>query len=423
VRPDVPPELARAYVTADLDPLPGEARVEPEDFVVEEVPLYEPSGEGEHLYLTIRKQGIATGEAVRRLASRLGVKRNAVGYAGRKDARAITTQTISAHTRETPESVADLGSLGDDQLTVLSVSRHKNKLKIGHLRGNRFRLRIRGGAAGEQGARATLAVLAARGVANYFGLQRFGRNRTTHRLGEALVREDSAAFLELLLQGARTSNGEAAPACEDGSPLHTARAAAAQGDYATAAAAFPRSFTSEVAACRALAKGRTEDNAAKAVPLKQRQFYTAAFQSALFNAYLTRRLDRLDRLDAGEVAYLHRNGAAFVVTDADAEAPRTQALEISPSGPLFGRKLLRPAEGSTARADEDAILAELAPGLDATLTHALGAKPQGLRRPLRFPLADASVEVEGDDLWIAFFLPKGCYATAVLEELFKRQVD
>ena len=47
MRPDVPPELARAYVTADLDPLPGEARVEPEDFVVEEVPLYEPSGEGD----------------------------------------------------------------------------------------------------------------------------------------------------------------------------------------------------------------------------------------------------------------------------------------------------------------------------------------------------------------------------------------
>ena len=67
-RPDVPPELTRGYVTADLAPVPGEARVEPEDFVVDEVPLYEPSGEGEHLYLKIEKRGIPTHEAVRRLS-------------------------------------------------------------------------------------------------------------------------------------------------------------------------------------------------------------------------------------------------------------------------------------------------------------------------------------------------------------------
>lgn len=419
-RPPVPPELRRGYVTADLEPVPGEARVEPEDFEVEEVPLYEPSGEGEHLYLRIRKRGITTDEAVRRLSKRLGVKRRDLGYAGRKDARAITVQTISAHKAEAPENLA---SLGDEQLEVLSAIPHRNKLKVGHLLGNRFLMRIRGGGVGLETARAAFERLEQRGVPNAFGLQRFGRNRTTHRLGEALVREDAEAFLELLIHGARLSLGEAPPAVVEGSLLAEARAAAAQGDYRLASQRFPRSFGPEVSVCRALADGREARGAVKIVPSKQRMFYVAAFQSLLFNTYLNRRLDRFDQIETGEVVTLHRNGASFAVTDLETDQPRCAAFELSPSGPLFGRRLLRPEEGSSAYALEEGVLAELAPGLAPTLSDALGAKPLGQRRALRIPLRDATVEREEEDLRICFSLPKGCYATAVLEELFKRQVD
>lgn len=419
-RPPVPPELERRYITEDLPAIPGQARVEPEDFEVEEVPLYEPTGEGEHLYLRIRKRGITTDEALRRLSKRLNVKRRALGYAGRKDARAITSQTLSAQGVAAPD---DLESLGDDQLQVLSAIRHRNKLKIGHLLGNRFTMRIRGGGEGLESAQSAFERLQARGVPNAFGLQRFGRNRTTHRLGEALVREDADAFLELLIHGARVSKGETPPGVEEGSPLAEARAAVLDGDYRLAAQRFPRSFASELTACRALADGREPRKAVALIPAKQRQFYVAGFQSVLFNAYLGRHLDTVDQIGAGEVATLHRNGAAFVVTDLETDAPRCAAFEISPSGPLFGRRLLRPADGSDALALEEQILAELAPGLGAELTDALGAKPQGLRRPLRIPLSDVSVIRDDEDLKIQFFLPKGCYATAVLEELFKRQVD
>jgi tRNA pseudouridine13 synthase len=419
-RPPVPPELQRGHVTGDLPPVPGEARTRPEDFEVDEVPLYEPCGEGEHLYLKIRKRGITTDEALRRLSKRLGVKRRNLGYAGRKDARAITTQTLSAQGVPVPE---DLAPLCDEQLEILSASRHRNKLKVGHLLGNRFRLTIRGGGGGLAVAQTALARLEAKGVPNAFGLQRFGRNRTTHRLGEALVREDAEGFLELLIQGARVSAGEPPPPVLEGSPLAEARAAAASGDYRLAANRFPRSFSSELAACRALADGRDGRGAVRSVASKQRMFYVAAFQSLLFNSYLRRRLDRLDQIDVGEVVTLHRNGASFRVTEPERDRPRCAAFEISPSGPLFGRRLLRPEEGSVAFDLEQQVLAELAPGLEPTLTDALGAKPQGLRRPLRIPLREVSVEQEGDDLRISFFLPKGCYATAVLEELFKRQVD
>jgi len=415
-RPPVPPELARGYLTADAPPVPGEVRQDVADFVVEEVPLYAPSGEGEHLYVTIEKEGISTHEAVRRLARGLGVSRQKIGHAGLKDARARTRQTLSL---QGVDAAALERVAGDPQLRVLSAERHRNKLKVGHLRGNRFRLRIRGGGPGEATARAVLARLEREGVANYFGLQRFGHERHTHRLGLALVREDPEAFLDLLLGGA-PGRGEEADA---GDRIGRARAAARRGDYAAARDLLPRQLAAEQAACRVLAEGGPPGKAARAVAPKWRRFYVAALQSWLFNAYLTRRLDRIAALEAGEVATLHKNGAAFLVEDPAAEAPRCAAFEVSPSGPQFGRRLLRPADGSGPRADEDAVLADLAPGLGPELSGALGAKPQGQRRPLRVQLRDVALTREGEDLVVAFELPKGCYATAVLEELFKRQTD
>lgn len=417
-RPPVPPELRRGYLTEDVAPVPGEVRAAPEDFEVEELPLYEPSGEGEHLYLWIEKRGIATDEAVRRIARRLVAKPSEVGYAGLKDAQALTRQWISVFRAR----AEDAPRVEDEQLRVLVARPHRNKLKVGHLRGNRFAIRIRGGGPAVDDARAALGRLAAGGVANYVGLQRFGSDRTTHLLGRALVAEDPQAFLDLLLLGA-PRDGAAPEALPGRGRVLDARRAALERDWERAARALPPSYTAELAACRALARGAAPEVAARAVAPKRRGFFVAAFQSLLFNAYLTRRLDRIARLEAGEVAFLHRNGAAFLVADEAAEQARCAAGEISPSGPLFGKRLLRPASGSSAYADEQAVLAEHAPGLGPELTPALGARPAGQRRALRILLEDVDVIREGEDLRVRFALPKGCYATSVLEELFKRQTD
>ena len=423
-RPPVPPELQRGYLTAaaGLRPIQGEVREEPEDFQVEEVPLYAPAGEGAHLYLWVEKRGIPTDEAVRRISRRLGIPRRDVGHAGLKDARALTRQWLSIPAPRQAEPGAELPALDDGQLRVLEARRHKNKLKVGHLLGNRFRLRLRGGAGpdgvGATDARAALELLARRGVPNYFGLQRFGVERHTHLLGQALVREDPARLVALLLTGAGRP-GDPQP----GGRMGEAREAARASDWTRAAELLPPSLAAESALARALARGASVEQAARAIGGKWTGFYAAAWQSWLFNAYLTRRLERIDALEAGEVATLHRNGAAFLVEDPAREAPRCAAFEISPSGPLFGRRLLRPAEGSGPRADEDALLAELAPGIDPEVGEALGARPQGERRPLRIALRELVVEVEGPDLILGFFLPRGSYATSVLEELFQRQTD
>jgi tRNA pseudouridine13 synthase len=152
-------------------------RSSPEDFVVEELPAYLPSGQGEHLYLTFRKIGLTTLDAVGALARALGVDPRGAGFAGMKDRHAVTTQTASfpfPTARAFEPAVAGLALPG---ITVLSAARHGNKLKPGHVEGNRFTITLRGlDAAGVAAARAALEEAGRTGVPNAFGPQRFGRD-------------------------------------------------------------------------------------------------------------------------------------------------------------------------------------------------------------------------------------------------------
>ena len=110
-----------------------------EDFIVEELPLYEPSGQGTHVYALIEKKGISTPDALAQIARVLGIPRWQIGFAGQKDARAVTRQWISVEHIK-PEQLLELDI---PKIKVLSVDRHGNKLKLGHLSGNRFVIRLR----------------------------------------------------------------------------------------------------------------------------------------------------------------------------------------------------------------------------------------------------------------------------------------
>jgi tRNA pseudouridine13 synthase len=144
-----------------------------EDFVVEEMPGFEPSGAGEHLLLDIEKRGMNTAFAAKRIAEWAGVKDVAIGYAGLKDRHAVTRQRFTVHLpgRDAP----DLATLQDDSLRVLHATRHSRKLPRGALAGNRFELTLRDVVGDRAAIDARIAAIAARGVPNYFGEQRFGR--------------------------------------------------------------------------------------------------------------------------------------------------------------------------------------------------------------------------------------------------------
>lgn len=181
-----PPPL----LTADLPGIGGRIKTTDDDFEVEEIPAYAPSGEGEFLYLWIEKRGMGAEYFTRQVARRLDIPAGEVGTAGMKDRHAVTRQMVSVPAAVEPR----LKDLEGDGLRVLSVNRHGNKLKPGHLHGNRFRILLRGVV---DGAGELLTPIVERlrrdGLPNFYGAQRFGHDGETGKLGLGMLHDESRA--------------------------------------------------------------------------------------------------------------------------------------------------------------------------------------------------------------------------------------
>ena len=396
------------FLTAELPGTGGRLRERLEDFVVEELPAYAPAGGGEHTWLFIEKTGISTVEAVRRMARALGAREGDFGYAGHKDARGVARQWFSIRKIE-PKRAWTVSAPG---LKVLDVSRHGNRLKMGHLAGNRFEITVRGVAEGaEERARKIVGALARRGAPNWFGEQRFGARDDSDLVGRELVRGSAAGALKVLL---------GAPKPDDADEQKRARELYDAGDLAGALSAWPGRNHCEREALGRLLGGAKPDQALVAWPKRLRFLFVSACQSRLFNAVLVARLAGLDRLEAGDLAYLHRNGAVFKVEDPAREQPRADRFEISPSGPLFGYKAL--LAGGQPGEIEARVLAESGLKLE-DFRNPLALKARGERRALRVPLGEPSVvgvgEGAGRTLVLRFSLSAGAFATAVLREVMK----
>lgn len=330
------------YATAKSLSARGKIRTVPEDFRVQELPAYPPSGQGEHVFVHFEKTRLTTQQAVERIGSALGVDVRAAGVAGQKDKLAVTTQWAS-FTGTTPEAARALELPG---IRVLEASRHGNKLRTGHLRGNRFELRLRGTTRADVISE-LLAQLSRIGVPNYYGEQRFGIDERNVERALRFVR------------------GELAP---------------------------PRDRF-------------------------QRKLLFSALQSSLFNAWLAERIERglFERPVLGDILRKEDTGGLFVNDDQAAAERRMQAWEVSPTGPMFGAEMREPS--GEALAHEQAVLA--AAGLDlATFARhvKLGA---GTRRSARVRPGAWSACAEEDAVLLAFELPAGAYATAVLREITK----
>lgn len=178
---DWPRALGGAAITADF-------RSEPEDFVVDELaaPL---EGEGEHVYLHIRKRGANTGYVAQQLAQLAGVQSNDVGFFGLKDRHAVTTQWFSVWLAQKPEP--DWKRLENEEVQVLQHFRGQRKLRRGEHLGNRFEIRLRNVQGDRAAAEAVLERIAT-GVPNYFGEQRFGHEGGNLNLVETMLAEQAA---------------------------------------------------------------------------------------------------------------------------------------------------------------------------------------------------------------------------------------
>lgn len=338
----------------------------PRDFVVEEIPLYEFSGEGEHLVLFIRKKNLTTSELVGILARYLGIKNRDIGYAGLKDKHAMTKQYISIN-KQHEEA---LENFEHENVKIISRTYHNNKIRIGHLKGNRFFIKIKKvNPTSAVKIDEALKSITKFGMPNFFGYQRFGNDGDNHILGEKLAKGE-----------ARERN--------------------------------PR----------------------------VKKLLINAYQSHLFNLWLSRRLeinklvnnfepielesilnmpnDQVAKLKAqkhpfklieGDVMEHYPHGRLFDFEETQEDLDRFNDRGISPTGLLCGTKV-KVASGIAGTIEKD---------FDDEI-NADGARryawvfPQDIEG--RFKPVEAQYEMN-------FTLPKGSYATVLLEEIAKRKIN
>jgi tRNA pseudouridine13 synthase len=185
---DLIPIKSLPFITADLPGIGGEIKAEPDHFVVEEVPLYEPVGEGEHIYVCLTRRGWTTRALQQQLVSLFSLREVDVGCAGLKDKHAWVTQTFSLLLRDVDEATVARRIQETLPVEVMWAKRHRNKLKRGHLLGNRFRIVV---LHPESQAMARAEVIAqtlqARGLPNYYGEQRFGIDGDNARRGREVL--------------------------------------------------------------------------------------------------------------------------------------------------------------------------------------------------------------------------------------------
>ena len=332
----------------------------PRDFTVEEIPLYEFTGQGEHLVLKVRKKELTTWEMLDILSNHVGIRRRDMGYAGLKDKHAMTIQYVSVMAIHEEK----IKAFKHEKIKILETVRHNNKIRVGHLKGNRFHIRLKK-VLGVQKDKldSVLKWIKANGVPNYFGNQRFGTNGDNWEDGKKLI----------------------------------------EGEM-------------------------------KIRDRKTREFLMGAYQSYLFNAWLSKRMElnhllekfseeeteqvmklpkgsltgtrkqpNFFKLVKGDVMMHYPYGRLFNVEDLEEEAQRFASKDIAPAGLLPGKK--SKAAESTAGI------------IEAPYVNTLPLN--GTRRYAWIQVTEISKNYveEKAHYELSFVLPKGSYATNVLDVL------
>lgn len=342
-----------------------------DNFVVEEIPLYEFSGEGEHLVLKIRKKETTTWNAIQALSEVCGAKVRDFGYAGLKDKDGFTTQYISIHKKFEEK----LSNFSHPKIKIVKKTYHNNKIKIGHLKANRFFIRLKK----VNPTKATIITEVAKqieknGIPNYFGYQRFGKDGNNYNLGRDIL----------------------------------------------------------------LGKKRERNK-------KMRNFFISAYQSHLFNLWLSKRVEisklfnsfsekelfelfnfpkeiikkikktpNYFKLLPGDRLSHYPYGRIFLCEDIESESSRFYKKDITVTGLLVGKKTPY-AEGLAGNFEKD-ITKDCEDFCDLL---------NGARRFAWIFPGDLKTTYIKEKAWmeLSFTLPKGSYATTLLEELLHDKID
>ena len=413
---------AETYLTSQKG-IGGHIRTKNEDFYVEEIPETLPSGEGPNTWLWIEKNSRTTLDVVLDIARELKINRKQMGFAGMKDKKAVTRQWICI-SNKTPEELQGLEKKLHN-VKIINITPNQKKLRMGQLLGNKFRLMVRDVKDPEvaaQEAQEILNQLTERGVPNYYGYQRFGKDRpNTHLVGKALIKGGVKEAVDRYIGH---------PYDTEPKHIQEARRFYDNGELEESLESMPSGMRYEKMMLRALIKEMkkkgelTEKSyilALRSIPKPLSRMFVHAYQSYLFNRAVSERTKLgIDHYVKGDILIdndehlIHE----FREEEIDNEIKNFQA---HPSSPLYGSKV--PLAGGILGEIEQKILdGENLKLDDFNVPQMPKLGSHGIRRAMRFKIWDVFAEANDEGVMVNFSIPKGCYATAVLREVMKVDV-
>jgi tRNA pseudouridine13 synthase len=406
--------LGMNYYASDTEGIGGKLRVDPEDFLVEEIPLIKKGDtSGPFLICRLTKTNWELGHAIKEIAKRLGISHRRIGWAGTKDRNAITRQWISLY-NVTADQVAGI-HLAD---IILEPLGHANQaLSLGDLLGNHFDIVIRDTEPADLEHRVNaINTTVSEGIPNYFGLQRFGATRpVTHLVGEWILKGDYEQAV--ITYVGQAFDGEAERVREIRTAFISTR------NIKAALSNLPPQMSYERAMLHYLYSNPTDyGGALLELPPKLLSMFVSAFQSYLFNCALSRRFDDGGSLNEPLVGdqLLFANGRTDSVTTSNKHAVSLHLARGRCSIALFmpGKTLV------ASKSDGDNAIAEILTSHGITSEDFARAsafvhtKFEGAFRPIALK-TEIGVSIDNNNVRLKFSLPPGHYATTVCREFMQ----
>ncbi len=347
----------------------------PEDFIVEEItpdkkvievgwsPKFESESQGKHLVCVLEKRDYDTHLAVKRIARALRISQERIGYAGTKDKKAVTTQRISIQ----GVKKEDVDKLALQDLTLKPWHYSRRRIVLGDLFGNRFTVKVY---SDKPPSRESLEK-----VPNFFGAQRFGTVRPiTHIVGKKIIEGDFEGAVKVYLARVFEEESENARKARE----HLQKS----WDLKQCLQELPKKYKYERAMLNHLIKSPGDYiGALRALPKNLRLMFVYAYQSSLFNRFLEKAI---------------KQGRGYE------------------EGPLYGYQLKLRNELEKEVLEEEGVSLE-----SFRINRMPELSSKGRRRKLWAKVIDFRIIEKGEDYYVLrFSLPKGCYATVVIDYLF-----
>jgi tRNA pseudouridine synthase, TruD family len=421
-------DIGMSFYLSDINGTGGRLKTEPEDFVVKEISKHpDPKPNGKYVIAEVTCRNWETNRLVRLMSRNMGISREKIGFAGTKDKRAITTQLMSF---ECP--MESLNKINLDDLEIKNAYTGKRSIQIGDLIGNSFDIKVKECDVPKDEIGVILNkvvsdIKSTGGFPNYFGVQRFGTIRPiTHKVGELIVKGNvEGAVKSYLSDLSFFENEETQIARKKMSELE---------DWSELMHTVPDSLSFEKIMVSHLVE-HPDDwvGCIDILPRNLQMMFVHAYQSYLFNMMLSERMrsgmplniptvgDIIIPLDSNKIP-LHENPILTTQNNIDLVTRQVKTGKAFITITLFGSESIL-SEGEMGEIERKIIGSEDVSEKDFIVPGLPHCNSKGSRREILCPVNDLSSDIEEDGYRVRFSLSKGNYATCLMREFMKSDMN